>query len=73
MELSPQKSGITIQHCMHKDPPPGLLERPVQAIVLYGLLTGFVAGVVFFGAWSLFSGAYSGKPTPPAPLADRVR
>ncbi len=58
---------------MHKDPPPTMLERPVQVIVVYGLLTGFVAGVVFFGAWSLFSGAYSGKPNYPPPVAERMK
>ncbi|HSH38134.1 MAG TPA: hypothetical protein VK993_05050 [Chthoniobacterales bacterium] len=53
---------------MHKDPPPGLLERAPQVIIVYGLLTGFVAGVVFFGAWSLFSGAATGKPRYQAPI-----
>lgn len=59
---------------MHKDPPPGLLERPAQAIIVYGLLTGFVAGVVFFGVWSLVSGAHSAKPQySPPPIAERLR
>ena len=58
---------------MHKDPPPGLLERPAQAIIVYGLLTGFVAGVIFFGAWSLISGARTGKPQYPAPIAERLK
>ena len=58
---------------MHKDPPPGLLERAPRVIVVYGLLTGFAAGVVVFGAWSLISGAYSTKPSYPPPLTERVR
>ncbi len=58
---------------MHKDPPPGLLERRTKVIVVYGVLTGFVAGVVFFGAWSLFTGAYSGKPNYPSVITDRVK
>lgn len=58
---------------MHKDPPPGLLERPVQVIVVYGVLTGFVAGVVFFGAWALFTGAQTGKPNYPSVITERVR
>ncbi|MFN2508222.1 MAG: hypothetical protein ABR589_05565 [Chthoniobacterales bacterium] len=40
---------------MHKDPPPGLLERPIGVVVIYGLLIGIVAGVLVFGVWSFFS------------------
>jgi len=40
---------------MHKDPPPGLLERPISVVVAYGVLTGFVAGIVIAGVWSFFS------------------
>jgi len=55
---------------MHKDPPPTLLERPVRDIVLHGLLTGFVASLVVFGAWSLLSANKSDQsiyqlPSPP--------
>jgi hypothetical protein len=58
---------------MHKDPPPGLLERAPKVIVLYGLLTGFVVGIVVIGTWSLFTTGYTAPPTPPAPLADKVK
>ena len=58
---------------MHKDPPPGLLERPPKVIILYGLLTGFVAGVVVIGTWSLFSSGYTPPPQPPSSIADRAR
>ena len=59
---------------MHKDPPPGLLERRPKVIILYGLLTGFVAGVVVVGAWSLFTSGHTPLPKqPPPPIADRVR
>ena len=58
---------------MHKDPPPGLLERSTQTIVVYGVLTGFVAGVVCFGAWSLISGAYSGKPQLPTQITEPLK
>jgi hypothetical protein len=40
---------------MHKDPPPTLLERAYTDIVVHGLITGFVASLLFFGAWALFS------------------
>ena len=40
---------------MHKDPPPGLLERPLGVVVTYGLLIGFIAGIVTAGVWSFFS------------------
>ena len=40
---------------MHKDPPPTLLERPYRDVVVHGLVTGFIASVLFFGAWALFS------------------
>ena len=40
---------------MHKDPPPGLLEKPTGTIVTYGVLIGFVAGIVSAGIWSFFS------------------
>ena len=58
---------------MHKDPPPGLLERRTKIIVFYGLLTGFVAGVVVFGAWSLFSAGQTPRSQPPSALTDRAR
>ena len=60
---------------MHKDPPPGLLERPFQVIVTYGVLTGFVAGVIVFGAWTLFSGprAYTAKSQYPPTISEPVR
>lgn len=58
---------------MHKDPPPGLLERPPKVIILYGLLTGFVAGVVVIGTWSLFTSGDTQAPKPPPAIADRVR
>ena len=40
---------------MHKDPPPSLLERPISVIVTYGMLIGFVAGILTAGVWSFFS------------------
>lgn len=58
---------------MHKDPPPGLLERPPKIIVVYGLLTGFVAGVVVIGAWSLLSSGYAPPVQDPQSITDRVR
>lgn len=60
---------------MHKDPPPGILERPPKVIVTYGLLTGFVAGVVVFGIWSLFMAGSAQKPAPSQlpPITDRAR
>jgi hypothetical protein len=58
---------------MHKDPPPGLLERAPRVIVIYGLLTGFVAGVVVFGVWSLFTANPAPRPEQPSAIADRVR
>ena len=59
---------------MHKDPPPGLLERAPKVIITYGLLTGFVAGVVVFGIWSLFMGGSTPKPAPQlSPLTERAR
>ena len=58
---------------MHKDPPPGLLERRPKIIIIYGLLTGFVAGVVVFGAWSLFSAGNTPPRQQPSALIDRVR
>ena len=57
---------------MHKDPPPGILERQPKVIAVYGLLTGFVAGIIVFGAWALFSA--NSHPLPrPNPITDRVR
>ena len=58
---------------MHKDPPPGLLERPPKVIILYGLLTGFVVGVVVIGTWSLFSSHQPPAQQPPAALSERVK
>ena len=58
---------------MHKDPPPGLLERPPKIIITYGLLTGFVAGFVVFGAWSLFTSGYSPPVQDPTVITDKVR
>ena len=58
---------------MHKDPPPGLLERPPKAIILYGLLTGFIAGVVVIGTWSLFSSPGRPAAQPPAALTERAK
>ena len=40
---------------MHKEPPPGILERPISVVVTYGMLIGFLAGVVTAGVWSFFS------------------
>ncbi len=40
---------------MHKDPPPTLLERPLQVVITYGLLIGFVAGALTCAVWSFFS------------------
>ncbi len=55
---------------MHKDAPPGLLERPVGVVVTYGLVTGFVAGALVFAGWSFFSSmaAKESKTPPPLPL-----
>ncbi|CAA9219863.1 MAG: hypothetical protein AVDCRST_MAG42-511 [uncultured Chthoniobacterales bacterium] len=60
---------------MHKDPPPSLLERPFQVIVVYGVITGFVAGVIVFGAWTLVSGPrdYTPKAQYPTSISDRER
>ena len=58
---------------MHKDPPPSLLERPPKVIILYGLLTGFVAGVVVIGTWSLFTSGQTRPPKPPPAISDRMR
>ena len=52
---------------MHKDPPPGLLEKPTGTIVTYGVLIGFVAGIVSAGIWSFFSTVNNrGRIDPPA-------
>lgn len=48
---------------MHKDPPPGLFDRPAGVIVTYGLLTGFLAGVLVFAAWSFLAKVNSSDPT----------
>lgn len=58
---------------MHKDPPPGLLERPPKIIIIYGLLTGFVVGFVVLGTWSLFTSGNRMPPKPPEAIAERVR
>ncbi|MDQ6654501.1 MAG: hypothetical protein M3Y80_01620 [Verrucomicrobiota bacterium] len=57
---------------MHKDPSPGFLEKPLSAIVSYGLLIGFVAGTLTFTGWSFYSSA---TPTGriASPLGERVR
>lgn len=48
---------------MHKDPPPGLLERPIGVVVTYGLLIGFIAGIICSGAWSFVASVNDrGKP-----------
>ncbi len=57
---------------MHKDPPPGVLERGPKVIIIYGLLTGFIAGVVVFGAWSLFSAGQTPSRQQPSSLIDNV-
>ena len=57
---------------MHKDPPPSLLERPISVIVTYGMLIGFVAGIVTAGVWSLFSTVNDRvRYEPPAALRSR--
>ncbi len=53
---------------MHKDPPPTLLEKSLTEIVLHGLTVGFVASLIFFGAWALFSADNQSKRLPPMPL-----
>jgi hypothetical protein len=58
---------------MHKDPPPGILERPPKVIITYGLLTGFVVGIVVIGTWSLFTTGHTKPPKPPPPVADKMR
>ena len=58
---------------MHKDAPPSLLERPPKIIIMYGLLTGFIAGFVVFGAWSLLTSGYTPPVQDPTALTDRVR
>ena len=62
------------QSAMHKDPPPSLLERPPKIIITYGVLTGFVAGFVVFGAWSLFTaGSTPRLQQDPTAITDGVR
>lgn len=58
---------------MHKDPPPGLLERPPKIIIMYGLLTGFVAGFVVVGAWSLLTSGYTPPAQDATAITDKVR
>ena len=58
---------------MHKDPPPSLLERTPKIIVMYGLLTGFVAGFVVFGAWSLLTSGYTPPVQDPQAITDQMR
>ena len=51
---------------MHKDPPPSLLERPPSVVVTWGLVTGFVAGIICAGVWSFFSSVNDrGRYEPP--------
>jgi hypothetical protein len=40
---------------MHKDPPPGLLERPAGVVVTYGLLAGFLLGLIVSAGWTFVS------------------
>ena len=42
-------------------------------IVIYGLLTGFVVGIVVIGTWSLFTTGHTAPPKPPPPIADKIR
>ena len=58
---------------MHKDPPPGLLERPISVIVTYGLVIGFIAGVVCAGAWSFVSSVNNRTGRYEPPLTQRGR
>jgi hypothetical protein len=52
---------------MHKDPPPGLLEKSTGTVVTYGVLIGFVAGIVCAGVWSFFYTVNNrGRIDPPA-------
>ena len=53
---------------MHKDPPPGLLEKPTGAVITYGVLIGFVAGVVCAGVWSFFSTVNNRGRLDPPPI-----
>jgi hypothetical protein len=54
---------------MHKDLPPTLLERPISVMVTYGMLIGFVAGIVTAGVWSFFSSVNDrSRYEPPAAL-----
>jgi len=53
---------------MHKDPPPTLLERSYTEIVLHGLVAGFIASLIFFGAWALFSADKQNARLPQMPL-----
>ncbi len=57
---------------MHKDQPPGLLEKPFSVIVSYGLLIGFVAGTLTFTGWSFFS-SVTQRGTIASPLSQRGR
>jgi hypothetical protein len=43
-----------------------MLQRPASVVVTYGLLTGFVAGIVCAGVWSFFSSVNNrGRFEPP--------
>jgi type III secretory pathway component EscT len=53
---------------MHKDPPPTLLERSITEIVIHGMVVGFVASVVFFGAWALVANGNMAPRNTSAPL-----
>jgi hypothetical protein len=53
---------------VHKDPPPTLLERPLQVVITSGLLIGFVAGALTFAIWSFFSVVSDGGTEQKQPL-----
>jgi hypothetical protein len=53
---------------VHKDPPPTLLERPLQVVITYGMLIGFVAGALTFAVWSFFAAVTQGGPQAKQPL-----
>jgi hypothetical protein len=53
---------------MHKDPPPTLLEKSTAYIVLHGITVGFIASLIFFGAWALFTADKQSNRVSPMPL-----